>query len=570
MGKIMTAGDFSNLLIQSCNTINDSTLRTNLTNQIKTFETFKNFWDEMCYLNSGTFPNPDTFQRCLWYGNSDEYLDISGLVSAIVSNNLDILSGDFIFDINNSECKNIFNGNANQLIDYDIASEKWGVKFIDSFPHYESVSFYANRTNDNSYIIDPDTQCNLTLSFRNDGSVITRGTGTISDLTFINRLGATLKESDYQYMTNSQHYEIQLQIYDTNLVDKNNGSNIALTNREVESPYLFNISSDVQTTSSYHTITAYSESSFPLSVIRNDITDIFFNYNTIAQNIPDTEITITIYLQSAYLEQRTLGNKYSILSNATPRTDLPIRLYNSIWDEHGANSNQITQPYSFTFTSNASGSFIEFKVKKREMESFLSNGVLYGTLNVSIPMKLNVSNEYFRIIVGIPNFKNSALTGTTYSYTATDVMLSMTTGTFNGGDVDYIPMKLYYNYLQGGSASCYVMRANVNNDEIKTNKLAVPSTIYQTVVPSRIYIVDSNAIDVYTYTIEINLGKLGWCSIGRVEEEQTICLLDYFVTKNYTFKELLNMIVNTSSGYILEINIIPNSAGSIENNITSN
>lgn len=553
MGKIMTAGDFSNLLIQSCNTINDSTLRTNLTNQIKTFATFKSLWNEMCSVNSGTFPNPDTFQRCLWYGiDLDEYLDISGLANGLVNRSNNILSSNFIFNKDNTYCENIFNRYENYLIDYDNANGEWEVKFVDSFPHYESVLFHSYKTSDNSYIIDPDTQCNLTLSFADEYSVITNGYGSISGLTFTNPLGVTLKESDYRWMTNSHQYKIRLQIYDTNLVDKNNGSDISLTDRENDGLYVFNIASDEQTTSSYHTITAYSESSFPLSVIRNDITDIFFNYNTIAQNVPDTEITVTIFLQAACLERGIFGTKYSILSNATPRTDQPIRLYNSIWDGHGANSGQIAKPYSFTYTSNTSGRPIKFTVKKREMESFLSyGGMLYGTLNVSIPMRLS-TGEYFRIIAQIPNFNPLGLTGTTYNYTASDVMLSMTTRLTNGDDGDHT-MKLYYNQqlTNIGDAYCYVMRDNINRNEIKTKKIGVPSTVSQFVVPSRIYIVDSKlpsgADTPPMYNIQIkldnSLGDVRWNSFeDAVQEEDVIYLLGYFADKNYSLKQLLTSI----------------------------
>ena len=192
------------------------------------------------------------------------------------------------------------------------------------------------------------------------------------------------------------------------------------------------------------------------------------------------------------------------------------------------------------------------KQKADEMESFLSyGGMLYGTLNVSIPMQLS-TGEYFRIIAQIPNFKTLGLTGTTYNYTATDVMLSMTTRLTNGDDGDHT-MKLYYNQQlpTNPKAYCYVMRDNINRDEIKTKKIGVPNRVSQSVVPSRIYIVDSELSGgVYTppkYNIQIklddSLGVVSWISFkDAVQDEDVIYLLDYFADKNYSLKQLLTSI----------------------------
>lgn len=100
----MTAGDFRDLMLTTFNHIKTPSLRIDIQNQLKDFNTFKEYWNSIL-----SNPNPDSFNRCLWYTDEYKHIDIKSLISKVKSLNPAYINGGSIYYDEYKPINNIFN-----------------------------------------------------------------------------------------------------------------------------------------------------------------------------------------------------------------------------------------------------------------------------------------------------------------------------------------------------------------------------------------------------------------------------------------------------------------------------
>jgi hypothetical protein len=248
---------------------------------------------------------------------------------------------------------------------------------------------------------------------------------------------------------------------------------------------------------------------------------------------------INIYIENAYLEYNTLGNKYKITDIGKIDTSRHIYLYNSLWQCYK------NAPFSFR-TTDVSPYDILLIVDKQSLKTWYnkSDGDINFYYNISIPMITN-DNKKFRILYNVP--LTSYLNIIFNTIIVHDVMLSMNTSTYNGEDYDNIA-HFYYNKNLSGELQLQINRYKPNYG-VQIKCINVPGELKNDILPSRVYMNSLNGQELYkisTLTID------GWTNFNDIDISDYFSLLQNFKNLNYSFSDMLDAIGMSSNGVCID------------------